>query len=127
MGLDAEWLLSACRAVDPQAAIATVCRDSDGKNVVRVRGSSAQSTSRVLEALRVRAPYMKCGTVENHLDGAFEAWAALPTRREALECGRRVGRASLFSRAAETAGLALVLSFVVLTAKDFWDRAWMGV
>lgn len=114
MSLDTNWLLSACRAVEPQSEVSSTATDEAGRPVVCVRLSSAATADAVLAGLRARAPYMQCSRMAGALDGAAQVRATLPTRADARRLGKAEAAAQAPSRWLRTVGRALLLSAALL-------------
>lgn len=126
MSLDSNWLLSACRAVEPRSEVSSVATDEAGRAVVWVRCTSESAADAVLAALRARAPYMQCSRAAGSLDGAAQVRATLPTRMDARRAGRVEAAARPSSRWLRTVGRALLLAAGALMLRVVASEAHMA-
>ena len=105
-------VLRSCQQHDPEARIASVLRDSEGRTVIRLSAGGAKGSVKLLGALQQLWPLAETSVLENALDNSVQAEITIPRESDEFRQAQRRAAASAFSKGS----LALALLFLALGA-----------
>ena len=107
-----DMVLRSCRQHEPEARIASVLRDSEGRTVIRLSAGGGKGTGKLLSALQQLWPLAETSVLENALDNSVQAEITVPRESDEWQQAKRRADASAFSKAS----LAVALLFLALAA-----------
>lgn len=107
-----EVVLRSCQQHEPEARIASVLRDSDGRTVIRLRAGGGKGSVKLLKALQQLWPLAETSVLENALDNSVQAEITVPRERDEWRQAQRRAAGAAFSRAS----LAVAFLFLALGA-----------
>mgnify|MGYP004059783499 CR=1 FL=1 len=103
-------VLRSCQQHAPQARIASVLRDSEGRTVIRLSAGEAKGSVKLLGALQQLWPLAKTSVLENVLDNSVQAELTVPSESDEWKEAKRRAAASAFAKIS----LAIALLFLAL-------------
>lgn len=91
-------VLRSCQQHDPNARIASVLRDSEGRTVIRLRAGEGRGGVQLLKALQQLWPLAETSVLENALDNSVQAEITIPREKDEWQQARKRASGSAFSR-----------------------------
>lgn len=114
-------VLSACRRVDPDAALASATYTEAGETLVRIRSSSSCSVCELQKQLKQVLLLSHTSVTENALDGALEAEIIVPTGNQERRAARVQARARWLPKLLLNVGIVMLCAGIGTWASELHD------
>ena len=92
-------VLRSCRQHDPDARIASVLRDSEGRTVIRLRAGDGKSSVKLLKSMQQLWPLAETSVLENTIDGSVQASITVPREEDEWKQAQKRAAGATLSKA----------------------------